>query len=119
MRATLRGALLPAREGHICVRGALPRRYNHLVMPISRFAAGPVKDATKRTTRSPSVQPWWRAMVSNWIIHGRNCADTVPSNVGTLGLEDGCDIELLIPLWYELRCASLLSPLSSSCVGRS
>ena len=27
-------------------------------------------------------------MASNWIIHGRNCADTVPSNIGTLGLED-------------------------------
>ena len=70
-----------------------------MVMPISRFAAGPVKDVTKRTTRSPNVQHWWRAMASNWIIHGRNCADTVPSNVGTLGLEDGRDIELLIPLW--------------------
>ena len=90
-----------------------------MVMPISTFAAGPVKDATKRTTRSPNVQHWWRVMASNWIIHGRNCADTVPSNVGTLGLEDGRDIELLMPLWYELRCASLLSPLSSSCVGRS
>ena len=50
-------------------------------MPISRFAAGPVKEDTKRTTRSPNVQHWWRAMASNWIIHGRNCADTVPSNV--------------------------------------
>ena len=30
-----------------------------MVMPISRFAAGPVKDDTKRTTRSPSVQHWW------------------------------------------------------------
>ena len=35
MRATLRGVPLLAREGHICVRGALPRRYNHLVGPWS------------------------------------------------------------------------------------
>ena len=26
-----------------------------MVIPISRFAAGPVKDATKRTTRSPTL----------------------------------------------------------------
>ena len=39
-------------------------------MPISRFAAGPVKEDTKRTTRSPNVQHWWRVMASNWIIHG-------------------------------------------------
>ena len=88
-------------------------------MPISRFAAGPVKEDTKRTTRSPSVQHWWRAMASNWIIYGRNCADTVPSNVGTLGLEDGRDIVVLIPLWYESRCMPPPTLLSSSCVGRS
>ena len=68
-------------------------------MPISKFAAGPVNEETKRTTRSPNVQHWWRAMASNWMIHGRNCADIVPSNVGTLGLEDGHDIDVLIPLW--------------------
>ena len=49
-------------------------------------------------------------MASNWIIHGRNCADIVPSNVGTLGLEDGRDIDVLIPLWYEFCCMSPLSP---------
>ena len=90
-----------------------------MAMPISKFAAGPVKEDTKHTTRSPSVQHWWHAMASNWIIHGRNCADIVPSSVGTLGLEDGRDIDVLIPLWYEFRCMSPLSPLSSSCVGHS
>ena len=47
-------------------------------IPISMFAAGPVREDTRRTTLSPNVQHWWRAMASNWIMHGRNCADTVP-----------------------------------------
>ena len=34
------------------------------------------------------VQHWWRAMASNCMSQGRNCADTVPSNIGTLGLDE-------------------------------
>ena len=29
-------------------------------MPISRFAAGPIRDSTSHTTLSPNVQHWWR-----------------------------------------------------------
>ena len=86
---------------------------------MSRFAAGPVSEETRRTTRSPAVQPWWRAMASNWIIQGRNWAVFVPSNVGTLGLDDGHENDELLPGWQELCCMSPLFLLSSSCVGCS
>ena len=59
-------------------------------------------------------------MASNCMIHGRNCADTVPSNIGTFGLDDGRDAELFIPLLLLVgECwMSPLFPCSSSCVGR-
>ena len=69
-----------------------------MVIPISMFAAGPVRDATRHTTFSPDVQHWWRAMASNCISQGRKCADTVPSNIGTFGLD-------------ALRVAVLFNPL--------
>ena len=60
-------------------------------------------------------------MASNCIIQGRNCADTAPSNIGTFGLDDGCDAELFIPLLLLLVGGCWKPPLfpcSSSCVGR-
>ena len=119
MRVALRGVPPRAWEGRIDAIVARLGKRNPLAVPISRFAAGPVREATNLTTLSPNVQHWWCAMASNWIIHRRNCADTVPSKMGTLGLEDGRDAELFIPLLLELRWASPLSPWSSSCVGRS
>ena len=91
-----------------------------MVIPINIFAAGPVREATSRTTLSPMVQHWWRAMASNCMIQGRNCADTVPSNIGTFGLDDGHDAELFIPLLLLIGgCwVSPLFPCSSSCIGR-
>ena len=79
-----------------------------------------VREATSRTTLSPTFQHWWRAMASNCIIHSRNCADTVPSNIGTFGLDDGRDAELFIPLLLLVgECwMSPLFPCSSSCIGR-
>ena len=55
MRATLRGVPLLAREGHICVRGALPRRYNHRVDPWSCRSADSLLDPSKTP---PSVLPF-------------------------------------------------------------
>ena len=72
-------------------------------------------------TRShPMVQHWWHAMASNCMIHSQNCVDTVPSNIGTFGLDDGRDVELLIPLLLLVGGCwmSPLFPCSSSCVGR-
>ena len=86
-------------------------------IPISMFAAGPVREATSRTTLSPMDQHWWRAMASNCIIHGRNCTDTVPSNTGTFGLDDGRDAELFISLLMFRLSECWASPLSS-CMGR-
>ena len=54
-------------------------------------------------------------MASNWIIHGRNCADIVPSNVGTLGLEDGRDIDVLIPLVRISLHVAAISPIVFVC----
>ena len=113
-----RGALLRAREGRTCGRGALPEMRSHPVVPSTSRLACLLLGLSGKIPGVPLFH-WWRAMASKWIIHGRNCADTVPSNMGTLGLEDGRDPELFIPLLLELRWASPLLPWSSSCVGRS
>ena len=47
MRATLRGVLPLAREGHICVRGTPPRRYNRLGDPWSCRSADSLLDPSE------------------------------------------------------------------------
>ena len=76
--------------GHICVISVQLGMQSSwpMVIPINRFAAGPVRDATRHSIFSPDVQHWWRAMASNCMSQGRNCADTVPSNIGNLGLNE-------------------------------
>ena len=85
-----------------------------MVIPI---AAGPVRDATRRTTFSPDVQHWWYTMASNCMSQGRKCADTVPSNIGTLGL-DALRVAVLfsVLLVFIVSWVSPLIPLPFSCV---
>ena len=112
VRAALRGALLLFLEGHICVTSVLAKSYNRLIDPRSCLSANSRLGPSKK-------RPGVRLVLLMSNPDGARWADIVPSNVGTLGLEDGRDIDEFIPLWYEFRCMSPLFPLSSSCVGRS
>ena len=92
-----------------------------MVIPINMFAAGPVRDATRRTTFSPDVQHWWCTMASNCISHGRKCADTVPLNIGTFGLDalhaavlfSPLLVFIVIPIPYVRMVSTLVSALSA------
>ena len=55
--ATLPGVPLLAREGHICVRCALPRRYNHLVGPWSCRLADSLLDLSRTPLNVLRVLP--------------------------------------------------------------
>ena len=53
-------------------------------------------------------------MASNCISHGRKCADTVPSNIGTFGLD-----ALRVAVLFSPLLVFIVIPIPLSCAGRS
>ena len=66
MRATLRGVPLLTREGHICVRGALPRRYNRLIDPWSCRSADLLLDPSETPPSVLRVHPMSNIGCARW-----------------------------------------------------